>query len=216
MYLQYLMYRKFTHKICDSKKTQDEKADARRHAMIWCDINTIPPGQALHGGCMVMSTPPAPRVNKQWKSGFLVAWGEGRLVGCEKTTIDDIGILKRGHLIQILLCWGNQDFMDLDILMTFDDSPNDLAPIVSTRWFHIFFTLWGNDPIWWAYFSNGLKLNHQLAAESASWAASSRPSPIFPKPNFEVAEIVVEISEEMTGKRREIGWKNFTWDLGWT
>jgi len=53
-----------------------------------------------------------------------------------------------------------------------------------------------------AYFSNGLKLNHQLAAILGNRAASSRRSPIFPKPNFEVAETVVEISKEMTGKRR--------------
>ena len=35
-----------------------------------------------------------------------------------------------------------------------------------SRWsfqtFFVFSLIWGNDPIWWAYFSNGLKLNHQL------------------------------------------------------
>ena len=51
-------------------------------------------------------------------------------------------------------------------------------------------------------FFKWLETQPPTSSRIGNWAASSRPSPIFPKPNFEVAEIVVEISKEMTGKRR--------------
>ena len=64
-----------------------------------------------------------------------------------------------------------------------------------------------------AYFSNGLKLNHQLAESAGLGCFLQAKSYLSVSPNFEVAEISFEIFWE-NGEISD--GQTSPWDLGWT